>query len=351
MGKPYPPIIAIEIGHLSSSTLSGGDKLMLDLAPYLKSISFSVIIPNLATQHWKSFSSKIIPIPSSSYPFRIFHALKILHQKKPKIVISNTNYFPDIITGFIYKLINPKTIWVVRVLHFILPPHKRPGNYFVNTLAYLTQTFSQTIVIRFSNLALALNSQIFMSLNTTHKDILAAGVDLDMIAKIKPFPTTPKFDIVFIGRLHRTKGAYDLAKIMTKLPHTTLAVIGEGIPLSTHKQITYLGRVNDIKKFQILKKSRIFLCADYEAGWGLAIAEAMACAVPVVARPLSVFGSVFNQGYLTSPDLVAPLQRLLKSPNLYRKISQEALQESRRFQLQPVAKKYISILNHFLDTS
>ena len=51
----------------------------------------------------------------------------------------------------------------------------------------------------------------------------------------------------------------------------------------------------------IVKSSKVFVFPSHEEGWGIAICEAMACGLPVVAYDLPVYREIFKQGIATVP--------------------------------------------------
>lgn len=343
MGYTYSEIIAIEIGHLSGTTLSGGDRLMLDLMPYLKKLPLQIIIPDLVQDYWQKYSHQTLTIPSKPYLFRLIYALRLLDKKRPKIIISNTNYFTDILPAFFYKIFHPDVIWLVRILHISPLSLSRLPSFLIQQLCLF-------ITNHFANLSLALNSDILENLPTQYKKLLPAGIDLQFIRKIKPTSKTQAFDLIFIGRFHKTKGIDDLPKIMDLLPKATLGVIGEGTVSWHHPRITLLGRVNDTQKFRLLKKSKLFICTDHEAGWGIAVAEAMACGLPVVAFNLPIFGRVFSRGFKTVPmsnisALSHQISKILNSPDQRKRMSILALAQAKRYPLSASAQQLTIILN------
>lgn len=339
MGQPYPKIVAIEIGHLSPTTLSGGDKLLLDLMPYLRELPIGVIIPSLAANHWRKFIAQTIQIPPTNYLLRILYTVTLLHSLHPTIIISNTNYYPDVFAASLYKLTHPQVYWIARILHLVSPSRRLP---------FALQSICLFLSNTYANLSLALNSHIYELLSTSKKDLLPAGIDLSRIQTVKPSRT--RYDCVFVGRFHPTKGINDLPNIMDRLPTTTLAVIGEGSVNWSRPNVTILGRVSDTQKFALLKSAKIFLCTDHEAGWGLAVAEAMACGLPVVGYALPIFGTVFSQGFVTVPlkDTSAFTQKiatLLTSSTLRKSLSRQARSQAKNLSLSIPARKFTMILN------
>jgi glycosyltransferase involved in cell wall biosynthesis len=135
------------------------------------------------------------------------------------------------------------------------------------------------------------------SMGLNHKDIESA------VAKDQ------KYDGIFLGRVEWAKGIFDLLKawkiIIEKRPNASLVIIGAGDFLEKAKQyaenakmdrnVKFTGFVVDKEKYAYLKSGRVFIYpSKIKEGWGLAIAEAMACGLPVVCTDNPVFSSIFG---------------------------------------------------------
>ena len=68
------------------------------------------------------------------------------------------------------------------------------------------------------------------------------------------------------------------------------------------KNITLVGRVPEGEKYELMKESKIFIFPSYQEGWGIVIAEAMACGLPVVAYDLPVYREVFDE-YINTVEM------------------------------------------------
>ena len=115
-----------------------------------------------------------------------------------------------------------------------------------------------------------------------------------------------KYDAIFIGRHTPEKGIVDLIKIwdilVNKLGHKyTLITVGD-IPgyMSGHIDslisqyglgglVKLRGKVNDLEKNKLLKKSRICVFPSRQEGWGIVPMEALTSGLPVVAYNLPVY--------------------------------------------------------------
>jgi glycosyltransferase involved in cell wall biosynthesis len=130
------------------------------------------------------------------------------------------------------------------------------------------------------------------------------GMDLELADAT---PTQKKeYDVVWIGRFHRQKGIDDLlstlSELCVSLPDFRAVLIGrlneELAPhlmrLGLRDAVNFAGLVTDAEKFRLFKASRVMLMPSRYESWGIVIAEALACEVPVVAYDLAAYRPVFG---------------------------------------------------------
>lgn len=242
----------------------------------------------------------------------IFVYFKILFLEKNDIFYSLSDFFPDVIPPFLLK--NKNNRWIQVIHHIYLPPFRRDGNFIKNCIAYYFQKFSFLLIKKRATKVIVVNSLV-------KDELLKYGFDGDKINVSSNAIDTEYFnkfdkdiitiyDGVFIGRLNKVKGIFDLIEIWKNVNinnnNFKLAIIGGGDKKiisdlnyiieknNLSNNIFVLGYVENEKAYPILKSSKIFLFPSHEEGWGIAIAEAMACGLPVVAWNLSVYKNIFD---------------------------------------------------------
>lgn len=153
--------------------------------------------------------------------------------------------------------------------------------------------------------------------------VVSNGVDLALVGSAPP--STAHFDLLYVGRLIAHKGAHLLVEAVAALRERglelTCGIVGEG-PESERlealvrarglaTQVKLLGRVEDESEvFGLMKSARTFVLPTVREGYGLAVAEALACGAQVVttnhpdnnARQLVIEG---QNGWLCDPDAMA----------------------------------------------
>lgn len=113
-----------------------------------------------------------------------------------------------------------------------------------------------------------------------------------------------EFDGVYIGRIHPTKGVFDLViswKIINNNYNAKLAIIGTGLPefvkelnsmikqYSLENNIKFFGYVEEKEKFKILCKSRCLIHPSYGECIPLVFMEAMSAGVPIITYVLPTY--------------------------------------------------------------
>jgi glycosyltransferase involved in cell wall biosynthesis len=137
------------------------------------------------------------------------------------------------------------------------------------------------------------------------------GVDLNLYKKsFKSGSESKLFDAAFLGRITADKGIFTLVeswKIVTaKLPSAQLLLIGyldkdtlKSLDsyikkLELEKNVTMTGFVADEEVVRLLNSSRIFMLPSIGEGFGLAIAEAMACGLPCIISNIPALRETFD---------------------------------------------------------
>ena len=383
----------IVLSH-SSLNLSGGEKAMLEIvygiskrSPEIKQvihtsesgknlfykllkeyklgneIDFRVVGPA-----WVEKYSEILAF-YLKIPQALFSLFKF--PKGENIILSHDGFLPSLIYSWGLYKINKKSRWEA-IFHMKSPSIWRgwEGEY-TNRLQIPKLT-----VIRYK-----LEEQIFflmtknniktiITVNPIYKKFLSNIYDnvivienygsfnkSNDISKInKKIELAKKYDLCFMARFHKQKGIFELVDIVKKLKDTykkdiLLVVMGGGnIKMENkfikqikdnnlEKNIKYLGYVSSNKKYDIIKKSQVFVFPSYYESFGYVILESMQCGVPVVTYDLPPF-IVFGDNIVKSPaldnvNMVQNIIRLLEDKQYYslmvnrgKKFSDDMLQDN-----------------------
>lgn len=403
-------MLAFNLGFISGRSISGGDVLFMDLvkdlAATLRSknkpqLDVTIVVPKKGMEHWQRQGEvenvKFVVLKPNFFdkfesPVAIFltylvRSLQALRLRKfYHYYYSCSDVWPDIFPAFILRFFHKQTIWISRIYHIYLTPKQRKGNLLVNIASTGLQRVSWFMMKLKSQKIFALNEKLAvdlvrygfchseqsgqagsakdLALNDVRLPVLGAGVDLSLIKPIQP--AKKGFNTVYLGRLARTKGIYDLVeawrKVVEQNPKAGLAIIGGGQQevvdilkskikeTGLQKNITLLGFIPSKEEvYAILKASQVFVLPSHEEGWGIVVAEAMACGLPVVGYNLDIFGQVYKKGFVTAPlfdtqELSKRIAELLNNKAFRLRLSKEALTESARFDNSAITSQFASIL-------
>lgn len=274
-------------------------------------------------------SNKVIFSPSSTECKNIFRcyikrtgwlSFELL-KREYDIIYSTSDFFPDVLPVFRYLRKNKETKWIQIIHHSYTKWSDRPGNKVIALIGQISQRYSFGLIQKSASQVLAVSKHVKDDLiaNGFRKNIIVVpnGIQLEDYDKIKTNEKS-KNQAVFLGRLNPAKGIFDLPliwkEVLKNIPEARLQVIGGGNQQAKEElvrriekfnlgsSITVRGFLPDSKAFPIIKSSQVFVFPSHEEGWGIAIAESLACKVPVIAWDLPVYRDVFFNSIAKVPE-------------------------------------------------
>jgi len=302
-----------------------------------------------------------------SYLYRTVAGVFKINMLDSSIIYAGSDFFTDTIPAFIYKLTHRRAKWYQAVFHIYPQWKTRPGSKTKAFLGYYLQKFSHCLAKK-ADEVICINTQVKQELVKSGFDenklvLIHPGIDYNMLAEVKKAPQT--YEATFLARLNPSKGIYDLPKIWSlvckDMPKAKLAIIGGGSQdticalnqelskYNLNENIQILGYLENERAFGLIKSSKCFLFPSHEEGFGIAIAEAMACGTPVVAWNLPVYSEVFGNKIVQvqendSDKFAQEAVRLLENPPFRDKISQEGIEYIKRHSWDSVAELYLKCL-------
>lgn len=300
-----------------------------------------------------------------------FFVLKLdfLENKDRKVILySSSDLFWEVIPAFFFKTRKKNTKWI-QVIHHVYPDwRKRPGRKAVNFFGYFFQRFSFWLIKKKADKIILVSNLVKNKLAKIgffedRMSVSPNGIDLGYFENIKKAEL--EYDGVFLGRLSRSKGISDLIDIWKNVcgdfPEARLAVIGGGNEAvkkylqkkigdyNLEKNIDLLGFLEDERAHTILKSGKVFLFPSHEEGWGIAIAEAMACGLPVVSWDLPIFREIFNSHSILVKEnninqFSEKIIELLKNNQLRREIGDGSRDFVKKYSWEKAAEKELKII-------
>lgn len=357
-------------------SVSGGDIRFIEVFKRIKTIDKIIITPLIGKNVCKTKKLNATYIQTTSEViFRnvaVIYLVRILKALFLKVELNNVDYLystsdflPDVLPAFLFKKNNRSLKWIQMVHHVI--PFKRDGAL-TDIFSFYGQRLSFFLIKRYADLVITVNPKVKENLEKmgfvdNRIMINSNGVDINYFKSITP--TGKKtYDGIFFGRLHSSKGIFDLVRIwavVNKAKPSKLGIIGTGNPkilqeltrtikrYGLSNNIDVLGYLDDSEAFDIVKSSKVFLFPSHEEGFGIAILEAMACGLPVVAWDLSVYKSVFPQGIVRVPignikKCAKEVLELLTNHELYETVSNGALEVASKYDWEQVAQNELILI-------
>ena len=254
--------------------------------------------------------------------------LHLISLEQPDIVILSWELW-DLMYALALPLFESKMPFaaIIHCTPFIGVPPKYSGKFFLDVLLRIIEeeswnvakymfvrTWSIKKVMRHINL-------ISISETTTHymkiyyKDIAlfealpGCAVDLGKISRVPEDPKT--YDFVFMSKLYKSKGIYDLLHILDKIKqhknHVSLLVLGSFSSLAGQKRFyklvekleltenVYLsGWIQGTQKYRLLKRGRIFLYPSSADTFSISLLEALACGLPAICYDVPFTRKIYN---------------------------------------------------------
>lgn len=361
--------------------MSGGDQMMIQIFKRIrKEFGYVCCVTNLDGKKYiekdvagfnyhvsfRFFDKLWLPL---NYILRTIYASGIVFKKNIGVIYVGSDFFPDVIPAYLYKIFHPKTRWIQCIFHIYPNWKKRPGNKLRNFFAQYCQIFSFQLARRADKI-ININYQIKdglirYGLNSDKFVVNTPGINVHYFQNLKIKEDTKKYDATFLARLNPSKGIFDLIAIwkvvVEKMPNVKLAIMGGGsekINLEMRKKITeanleknidLLGFLENDQSFLIIKNSSVFLFPSHEEGFGIAIAEAMACGVPVISWDLPVYQEIFENYSIQLQEnniklFARKVIEILSSKESRNKITSEANNFVKKYDWNSIAINHLRIL-------
>ena len=354
-----------------SQGMSGGDARFLEVVKRVSSFFDRVTIissslgVNVArvrgvTSHFVSTSnetkfSRVIP----TYIIRALRAILLVGVVEDgDILYVSSDFVPDVFPAAFFKL-RKKVRYVQMIFHII--PRSRPVSHYAQRVTHeLAKVLADVVIVDNELLREDLVQNGFR-----REKVILNPPGIDTYRAVSMPPIQRKFDATFLGRLSQSKGIFDLVsvwKIVTeKLERATLAIIGQGDGVTMRKLRTMIAEnglgekisvfAQDLneERFGLLKSGKVFVFPSHEEGFGMAIVEAMACGMPVVAWNLPSYSASFSGGIVKIPrfDLrrfANAVIEVLGNDHLRARLSDEAKEEAIRYEWDKIIPKELRIM-------
>jgi glycosyltransferase involved in cell wall biosynthesis len=301
----------------------------------------------------------------STYFKRIIKAFFLRMKIDSKdILYSTSDFLPDVLPAFYQKIKNKNVFWIQKIFHLI--PSGRLIPHYAQKASFLfIKHFADLVIVDNRLLKEGLIHQRF---NVNKIEENSVGIDTKYFKDIKAIEGK-EYDATFLGRLHPSKGIFALIEIWKfvckNIPDARLAIIGEGneriekeltkkiLNVNLENNIFVLGYLDDDKTFKLMKSSKVFVFPSFEEGFGIAILEAMACGLPVIAWDLPFYKEIFPKGMIRvsigkTKEFGDAVLKLLEDEQFREEISRETKEISQRFDWNEVAERELKLIENLV---
>jgi glycosyltransferase involved in cell wall biosynthesis len=229
-------------------------------------------------------------------------------------VYATTDYWFDVLPAVKSSATAKMMIWHMQAPSFGQIVGRSRADVDATRLASMHYWWSQNKAL--SKFARAVTKRLFYVHPSMREQLLERGFRENEI-RYMPFgvdpnppgggePAAKKYDVVWIGRVHRQKGINDLLQTLTRLAHEVpdfraliIGKVKEDLEPEIHKRglnavVDFPGFVSEEEKFRLFRASRVYLMPSRFEGSPRVIGEALICGLPVVAYDVPTYRAVFR---------------------------------------------------------
>jgi glycosyltransferase involved in cell wall biosynthesis len=291
--------------------------------------------------------------------------------------VTVSDYFCDIVPALALKRRRPTVRWIAWIHHRELPPGSRPGSRLVNSVTWRLQEWSFRRIAAHADQAWFYDTEagdhvrerlLALGMPPRRLRAMRCGIDLDAIRRAPRRTATT--DAVMVG-VRPNKGLHDILPVWERLqqlrPGTTLRLLGgmsgaqslleeirrRGMSSLIRTPPATEGFLPPAEYHAALKEARVLFAPSHEEGWGIAVGEAMAAGLPVVAYDLPVYRRIYGTAFEAVPcfdhdAFAAALARTLDDPARRDALRQAGLRQAAAHDWESVAADDLRALRELL---
>jgi glycosyltransferase involved in cell wall biosynthesis len=310
-------------------------------------------------------------------------SIVLARHSRPDAIFVPNNTLPNLASGYFASLILRLPLYVV-AHHIDIPPTRAPDEQkpsiyeCYRSIRYgmsvaLAKTFAYHVTLSFLKKAKGIitvsnfTARALRMNNVSKPKIIVSGNAVDFESITNATDDVSKiYDGIFVGRIAKEKGIFDLLEVWREIAkvrkRAKLLLAGSGLELQQiREEITRTGLKDkallhgpctDQELYKLLSSSRVFIFPSLFEGWGIAVAEALACGLPVVAYDIpalrEIFGScksVFLVPARNSESMASTVLDILGISEKDRcELGRFSKEYARQFSWQKIAEKDLEIL-------
>lgn len=309
----------------------------------------------LGIKRSKSFIGKVLYIVRSYFVLSVY-----LAKERSRSVFAWGKEFT--ILAVLFRITLPLKFKLVGVNVISISAHLHNKNYviskFLNWVYKNLLNKSEHIIAQSSGMVEEL--QVVYDIPINNITVVYPPLQLKFFS---PHTQTAKTNkILFIGRLVDQKDPFAALEIFKKLDNNraTLEFVGDGeleiilkeksIELGLEERVSFVGRQNDIMPF--LREADVLILPSKYEGFGMVLAESIACGVPVIAfdcptGPAEIIIDGVN-GYLIPQGKIDLFAKKLNQALAKDWDHKEIAETANKFHPDVVVKRYLEVIKQYL---
>jgi len=302
-------ILAFMNGY--SQGVSGGDRVFVKIVSHLKNIDWTIVTSHNGKRFCEEFKlqarymitsrEKIFQHVMWVYLQRILRALFYKYPNDITAVYSSSDSLPDVFPSCVIAM-KAHLPWIARTYHIV--PSDRVISRVSQEISILLMKWKATKILTASKI---MQKELTRrGIQDRRIEVIYPGIDKKPYTKI----LDRSFDAAWMSRIHKSKGIEDVIliwkEVLKTYPLSKLALFGTGETKYVNRlkelihennldeSVTYFGYQPDHIAFGTIRSSKVFLHTSHEEGFGMVVAEVLACNIPVVSYDLPIFDELFT---------------------------------------------------------
>ncbi len=251
--------------------------------------------------------------------------LQVAGQKKFDVVLAPNNTAPNLIPAYFFHHLSHLPLCVV-VHHLDVISSFAYSNFSTVYCSYREAGFGKSVsflkalafvvvlaLLKRCDICITVSdftARVLVKNGVAEERVFVSGNGVD-VKYIDSFRVEGggSYDGVFVGRISKEKGVFDLVaawrRVVDIKNDARLLLIGSGpdiysvkrrvVELGLGQNVVVRGRCTDEEMYASMKASKVFVFPSVFEGWGLAVAEALACGLPVVCSDIPALREVFGK--------------------------------------------------------
>ncbi|MCB9207646.1 MAG: glycosyltransferase family 4 protein [Ignavibacteriales bacterium] len=206
------------------------------------------------------------------------------------------------------------------------------------------------------------SDKVKVILQSANSDFIKLDLTEDEKNEIKKINRLAKKNVLYVGMIENRKNIFGILKVADKVKEVNKDVgfilvgkFGYGsekiiYEINKRENVTHLSNVDDELLKKLYNISNVFLFPSFYEGFGYPPLEAMQCGLPVIASDNTSLSEVVGAGgLLHNPNdyegMTEDILKLLSDDQFYNKISQQGIEQAKKFNLEKTAQQIVNIFN------